>query len=234
MRPRLLATGSVLLLLAQAAYGANPKQETPTASPRPNIVYILCDDLGYGDVHALNPERGKIVTPNIDRLAGHGMICTDMHSGSSVRTPTRYGILTSRYAWRTRLQKGVLSGMSEPLIDGKQLTVAEFLKQHGYATAMVGKWHLGLTLGDNQFKDPLKDDPTKHGFDYFFGIIASLDMPPVVYIENGRFTEVPTVEKKWIRTGPAAKDFEAVNVLPDLTRKATDYISAHAADAQAG
>jgi arylsulfatase A len=234
MSSRLPATGIVLLLLARAAYGANPQQETPTASQRPNIVYMLCDDLGYGDVHALNPERGKIATPNIDRLAGQGMVCTDMHSGSSVCTPTRYGILTGRYAWRTRLQKGVLNGMSEPLIDGKQLTVAEFLKQHGYATAMVGKWHLGLAFGENQFRDPLVDDPTKHGFDYFFGISASLDMPPFVYLENGRFTEEPTVEKKWIRTGPAAKDFEAVNVLPDPTRKASDYISAQAADAQAG
>ncbi len=99
---------------------------------------------------------------------------------------------------------------------------------------MVGKWHLGLGFGDNQFKDPLTDDPTKHGFDYFFGISASLDMPPFVYIENGRFTEEPTVEKKWVRTGPAAKDFEAVNVLPDVTHKAADYIAAHAAEAKTG
>ncbi|HZZ27100.1 MAG TPA: arylsulfatase [Pirellulales bacterium] len=199
-------------------------------SARPNIVYILCDDLGYGDVHALNPARGKIATPNFDKLATQGMTFTDAHSGSSVCTPTRYGILTGRYAWRTRLQLGVLQGMSPPLIADSQLTVASLLQKHGYATGAIGKWHLGLKFGDNQWTDPLKDGPLQHGFDYFFGISASLDMPPFVYIENDHVTEVPSVEKKWIRTGPAAKDFEAIDVLPKLTEKATKYIAAHAAD----
>jgi arylsulfatase A-like enzyme len=201
---------------------------------RPNIVYILCDDLGYGDVHAFNPERGKIATPNIDRLASEGMMFTDAHSGSSVCTPTRYGILTGRYAWRTRLQKGVLNGMSEPLISRERLTVPALLKQQGYATAMIGKWHLGLTFGENKWRDALMDGPRQHGFDYFFGISASLDMPPFAYIENDHFTQEPTVEKKWVRAGPAARDFEAENVLPDLTHKACEYVTSQAADANSG
>ena len=117
------------------------------AAEKPNIVYMLCDDLGYGDVHALNPSRGKIPTPNIDRLVTQGMAFTDAHSGSSVCTPTRYGILTGRYAWRSRLQSGVLQGNSPPLIARERLTVPAVLKQHGYTTAMIGKWHLGLTFG---------------------------------------------------------------------------------------
>ena len=112
---------------------------------RPNIVYILADDLGYGDIQALNPDRGRIQTPHLDRLAGQGMIFTDAHSGSSVCTPTRYGLLTGRYAWRTRLQAGVLDGGNdEPLIAAKRWTVAGLLKQAGYRTACIGKWHLGF------------------------------------------------------------------------------------------
>ena len=160
------------------------------------------------------------------------MSFTDCHSGSSVCTPTRYGILTGRYSWRSRLQSGVLQGTSKPLISNKQLTVAELLKKHGYATAIIGKWHLGLGFGENEWTDPLKDGPTNHGFDTFFGISASLDMPPFVYIQDNRVTEVPDVQKKWGRTGPAAKDFEAVNVLPDLTHKAVDYIASHGLNAK--
>ncbi|MEI6536894.1 MAG: sulfatase-like hydrolase/transferase, partial [Verrucomicrobiaceae bacterium] len=104
-------------------------------SARPNIVYVLCDDLGYGDVHALNPQRGKIETPNMDRLASQGMAFTEAHSSSSVCTPTRYGILTGRYNWRTRLQSGVQGGYDKPLIAADRLTVPSSLKQNGYTTA---------------------------------------------------------------------------------------------------
>lgn len=202
--------------------------------PQPNIVYILCDDLGYGDVHALNPARGKIPTPNIDRLIASGMAFTDCHSGSSVCTPTRYGILTGRYAWRTRLQKGVLSGMDQPLIAPDRMTVASLLKRHGYATACLGKWHLGLRFGKDKWTDAIVDGPVQHGFDSFYGISASLDMPPFAYIDNARFTQPPTQIKTFKRTGPAAKDFEAVNVVPDLVNKASDYIDSHATAAKAG
>jgi arylsulfatase A len=202
---------------------------------RPNIVYILADDLGYGDVHCLNPERGKIATPNLDRLAKEGMRFTDAHSGSAVCTPTRYGILTGRYAWRTRLQSGVLMGFSPPLIDAGRLTVPQLLKHERYRTACIGKWHLGLTFGvtgtgTNDLTQPIQNGPTTRGFDYYFGISASLDMPPFAFIENDRFTETPSVEKEWLRKGIAAPGFEAVDVLPTLTRKAVDYIGGAAAE----
>ena len=114
---------------------------------RPNIVYILCDDLGYGDVQCLNPARGKIPTPHVDRLAGQGVFFTTAHSSAAVCTPTRYGILTGRYNWRSRLQSDVLYGYSDkPLIAADRLTVPALLRQHGYATACLGKWHLGMEI----------------------------------------------------------------------------------------
>ena len=174
--------------------------------------------------------RSKIPTPNIDRLAASGMIFTDAHSGSSVCTPTRYGILTGRYAWRTRLQAGVLNGYSPPLIAAGRLTVPALLKKHGYETACMGKWHLGLEISRSPRELAVKEGPTARGFDYFFGVSASLDMPPFAYIENDRITQAPTATKKFLREGPAAPDFEAVDVLPALTRKAVEYIRRRAAD----
>jgi len=192
---------------------------------KPNIVYILADDLGYGDVSCFNPES-KIATPNMDRLAKAGVIFSDAHSGSAVCTPTRYGILTGRYCWRSRLQSGVLDGYSRALIDAERLTVPKLLEQHGYHSACIGKWHLGMTLPDaKHLADSIQNGPTTRGFDYYYGITASLDMPPFAFIENDRFTQAPTVTKKWVRAGPAAPDFEAVDVLPTLTRKAVEYIT---------
>lgn len=128
--------------------------------PRPNIVYILADDLGYGDVQALNPLRGKIRTPHLDQLVRQGMTFTDAHSGSSVCTPTRYGLLTGRYAWRTRLQRGVLDGGNdEPLIASDRTTVASLLRQNGYATACIGKWHLGFISQPPQQPVEPADEP---------------------------------------------------------------------------
>src|SRR5438045_2109803 len=109
----------------------------------PNVVVILCDDLGYGDVRCLNPA-GKIPTPHLDRFAASGMTFTDAHSPSAVCSPTRYGILTGRYAWRGRLKSGVLGGLSPRLIEPGRLTVAQLLKDNGYHTACLGKWHLGM------------------------------------------------------------------------------------------
>ncbi len=219
MRIRFIA----LLILAGL-----PPDRAPAASqaPPPNIVYILADDLGYGDVKCLNP-RGKIATPNLDRLAASGMTFTDAHSSSSVCTPTRYSILTGRYNWRSRLQSGVLGGFSKPLIDRERLTVPALLKQHGYATACIGKWHLGMTLPEKEnLNQQILDDPTTRGFDEFFGISASLDMPPYAFIHNHRFTAPVDTEKELYRNrrGPAQTDFEAVDVLPALTRKSVDYI----------
>ena len=232
------------------------------AADKPNIVYVLCDDLGYGDLRCLNPN-GKIATPNMDRLAAAGMIFTDAHSSSAVCTPTRYGILTGRYNWRSRLQSGVLGGMSPRLIEPGRLTVPELLRQHGYHTACVGKWHLGMDwtlkpgaagFGDTiergedgwrvDFAQPIRNGPNSVGFDYYFGISASLDMVPYTFIENDRVTAPPTVDKDFplmlgrdggkTRRGPAAADFDAADVLPTLTRKAIEYIGRRSDEARRG
>ena len=219
---------TLLAALLLAPLAALHAADAPQPTGKPNIVYILCDDLGYGDVHCLGGERSKIATPNIDRLAAAGMTFTEAHSSSAVCTPTRYGILTGRYNWRTRLQKGVLNGYSEPLIAANRLTVPALLKQHGYATACIGKWHLGMDISKKDPSAPVGDGPTTRGFDYYFGISASLDMPPFAFIENNRFTEAPTAEKKFQRKGAAAPGFEAVDVLPTFTRKAVEHIGARA------
>jgi arylsulfatase A len=117
-------------------------QATAT-SIKPNILVILADDLGYGDVHCYNPERGRIPTPNIDKLASQGMRFTDGHSSSSVCSPSRYTLLTGRYHWRTRLQRGIVGEYGEPLIAPDRMTIGTLAKQQGYRTACIGKWHLG-------------------------------------------------------------------------------------------
>lgn len=198
------------------------------AADKPNIVYVLCDDLGYGDVKCLGGARSKIKTPNMDKLAAQGMVFTEAHSSSAVCSPTRYGILTGRYNWRSHLQKGVLSGYSEPLIDKNRLTVPALLKQNGYDTGCIGKWHLGMTISKNDPQARIADSPTTRGFDSYFGISASLDMPPYAFIENDRFTEAPTAKKAFNRPGPAAPGFEAVDVLPTLTKKGVEYVEQHA------
>jgi arylsulfatase A len=195
---------------------------------KPNIIFILCDDLGYGDVRCLNPQRCKIATPQIDKMAAEGMTFTDAHSSSSVCTPTRYAIMTGRYNWRTKLQSGVLNGYSEPLIAKDRLTVAAMLKQQGYTTACIGKWHLGMGIPKDEPSPVITDGPTTRGFDNYFGISASLDMPPFAYIENDRFTEPLTTTKKWLREGAAAESFEATDVLPKLTQKAVEFIAGQA------
>ncbi len=217
-----------------AACGTAP---STAAGSRPNIVYILADDLGWGDVRCFNPGS-RIPTPQMDRIAAEGLRFTDAHSGSAVCTPTRYGILTGRYCFRSRLKSGVLGGYSRRLIERDRLTVAELLRSEGYATACFGKWHLGMDFplkGGGFARDypdqwrvdysaPIANGPTQLGFERYFGISASLDMPPYVFLHDNRATAVPTVEKQWIRKGPAAESFEAEDVLPTLTRTAVEYL----------
>lgn len=206
------------------------------AETKPNILIIYADDLGYGDVQCNNPERGKIPTPNIDKLAAQGMRFTDGHSSSGVCTPSRYTLLTGRYHWRTRQQRSVLSGMSPPLIAPDRLTIAGLLKQHGYATACVGKWHLGMTMPQPLTEGAIRNAPLTHGFDYYFGISASLDMPPYAFIENDRFTEPPTAVKNLlflggeinnIRQGPAAPGFESEQALPKFVETSVGWMKKH-------
>jgi arylsulfatase A-like enzyme len=228
------------LIGLNAAALATPRwlSAATSSKDKPNIIYILADDMGYGDPHCNNPDS-KVPTPNMDRLAAQGIRFTDAHSGSSVCTPTRYGVLTGRYCWRTKLQKGVLGGFSPVLTEPGRLTVAALLKQHGYRTGCIGKWHLGLDwptkdskapaqAGENvDFSKPIRGGPVELGFDYYFGISASLDMPPYAYIENDRIVGNPTERQpKWgaVREGAKDPDFKFVEVLPTLTKKAVEYI----------
>jgi len=217
---------------------------------KPNLVYILADDMGYGDLSCLNSES-KILTEYLDRLAAEGLRCTDAHATSAVCTPSRYSILTGRYNWRSTLKAGVNWGYSPRLVEAGRTTVASFLKECGYATMCVGKWHLGWTWprrpdatvadrGDDidtfdvDYSQPISDGPTTVGFDRFFGISASLDMPPYVYVEDDRVTAVPegnidaTEGKQSWRAGPIAPDFAHADVLPTLTEKAVNFIDAQA------
>lgn len=195
---------------------------------RPNIVYILADDLGWGDLPVNNP-KSDIPMANTTKLASQGMRFTDMHSPSAVCTPTRYGILTGRYCWRSRLKNGVLNGESPNLIEMGRLTVPGFLKSKGYYTAGVGKWHLGLrTEAKTDYTKPLTPGPRDHGFDYYYGIPASLDMAPYLYFENDRTVEQPTAHTPGLneprgvfwREGGIAPNFKIEQVLPTLADKA--------------
>ncbi len=245
MRTRIVRPFSVVVFAGALASG--PACAAAQAAPTPpSVIVILADDLGIGDPGCYNPDS-HIKTPNIDRLASQGMRFTDAHSPSSVCTPTRYGLLTGRYAWRTRLQKGVLFGLSAPLIAPDRPTVATLLRDKGYRTACFGKWHLGLGWagettddpllrgGNVDYSKPLSDSPLTHGFDAFFGIAGSLDMAPYAFIENDRLPVLPTASSsEGGREGPTAPGFTAPQVLPALTQKAVDAITAWAPGAKAG
>ena len=220
---------------------------------RPNIIFIFCDDLGWGDVSCLNPES-KIHTPNIDDLASSGMIFSDAHAGSAVCTPSRYTLMTGRYCWRTRMKQSVNGGYSPALITPERTTVASMLGEAGYTSACIGKWHIGmdwalkepetadrppqrLSREESRFDDvvdfgkPVRNGPVDVGFDYYFGISASLDMSPYVFIENDRVTEIPSEivpgggsPELRARQGIGAKGWRHENVLPTLEEKSIEFI----------
>lgn len=222
----------------------------------PNIIYILADDMGLGDVRAYNNDS-KIPTPHLDRMAEEGMLFLDSHTNSGVCTPTRYGILTGRYAWRSPLKKGVTGGHSSHLIDTDRETVASLLKKEGYSTACIGKWHLGMDWEvingakrdvlkriNPKHIDPkalIKNGPNDVGFDYYFGISASLNMSPHGYIENrelqGTLEYVETIEgldeRGYVQPaqpGWVAKEFDQHKVLEVLAGKACDWIEGNSED----
>ena len=202
-----------------------------SAARPPNIVVILADDLGFGDVHFLNPQRGRLATPNIDRLASEGMTFTDAHSGSAVCTPTRYGILTGRYAWRSRLQKGVLGPYDAPLISQGRLTLPSMLKANGYRTACIGKWHLGWNwpraAGKVAFDQPITEGPTTLDFDSYFGTDVP-NYPPYCFIENDRTVGIPSIPKPktiYGTPGEMLPGWRLDAILPALTEHACGYVN---------
>ncbi len=202
----------------------------------PNIIYILADDMGYGDIKHNNPGC-PFETPSFDRMCNDGMRFTDAHASSAVCTPSRYSILTGRYNWRSTLKSSVTGGYSKPIISEGRKTVADLLKMAGYRTCIFGKWHLGMEFATDKtfheqpdfdacpgvdYAQPIRRGPTSNGFDTFYGISASLDMSPYVYIKDDRFTAIPdhTIEKstgkEFWRSGPTAPGFVHSEVLDNL------------------
>ena len=230
-----------------------------TAANRPNIVIILADDLGFGDVGVYNPES-KIPTPNIDRLAKEGTQFLDAHTPCGVCSPTRYGLLTGRYPWRTELKSQVLWPWDKPLIEKDRLTLPKMLKSVGYKTAAFGKWHLGwdwattdgtkvnsqVAIGDPQreirnefakkvqYDKPIGEGPITRGFDYYFGVDLP-NFPPYTFFENDRLLTPPTEqkpEKMFGWPGAMAPGWRLEGVLPEITRRAVKYVEENASKAQ--
>jgi len=246
-----LRTAGALALAGTATRtsGAIDKAMSP-----PNIVIILADDMGFGDLACQNPES-KIPTPNLDRLATQGMRFTDAHSPSAVCTPTRYSMLTGDYCWRSELQERVLWSWDRPLIDAEKLTLGGMLQEQGYSTACIGKWHLGwdwptsdgskindlIPLGKNDkeirdpfgakidFTKPIGGGPTTRGFDYYFGDDVP-NFPPYCFIENDRTVGIPTKEKPdsmFGAKGPMLEGWQLEDVMPEITRRSVEYIESH-------
>ena len=242
--------------LATVAFALTLGFSTALAADHPNIIYILADDLGMGDLSCYN-AASKIQTPHVDRLANEGMRFTDAHTPSAVCTPTRYGILTGRYSWRTRLKYRVLDGFDPPLITEDQVTVPSLLRDAGYDTHCVGKWHLGMQWTDKEgnpvpavpidrktpprpghdvdYTVPVTGGPVAVGFDTWFGISASLNMSPFCYIVNDRPYGLPVLHQERIRTdfitvdeGVRSPDFSIYGVMPRFAGEAVRIIEEQA------
>jgi arylsulfatase A-like enzyme len=218
---------------------------------KPNVIYVLADDMGYGDVSAFNENAG-FKTPYLDEMCRQGLSFHDAHASSALCTPSRYSILTGRYPWRSKLKRSVLSGFAPALIDKEIMTLGDLFRLKGYKTLAIGKWHLGMDFAVDEetfrilpdfeassgvdYSRPIKNGPTARGFDYFYGICASTDLPPYVFVENDRVTQAPdrdtagegkphpAICPEFWRKGPTAPNFVHHEVLPRLTQKALEVI----------
>ena len=228
-------------------------------SDKPNLVIVFADDMGYGDAQVYNPNS-KIPTPHIDALAEHGMRFTDAHTASSVCTPSRYGLLTGRYPWRSRLPTGIVNSWGGPVIDKDRLTLGKALQALGYKTACIGKWHLGwdwprkegghfsdelegVNVGRDyepfglrvDFSRPVLDGPITRGFDYYFGDDVP-NFPPYAFIENDRVIGEPTDRmpaQKGQRSGPMLPGWDLWAAQPTITAKALQWLEERSADPSA-
>ena len=224
---------------------------------QPNIIYILADDMGYGDMGCNNPGS-KIPTPHLDRLAAQGMRFTDAHASSSVCSPSRYALLTGRYCWRTPLKSSVLWPWDPPLIEPDRLTAARLLQQQGYRTACIGKWHLGwewptkdgqpacgevpigrhdreqrLAFEDNiDYSQPIGGGPLACGFDHYFGVDVP-NFPPYTWFEQDRLAAAPTAlkpEEMFGLPGAMKPGWKLEEMVPEFVRRARDFIAAAGSD----
>ncbi len=235
--PRSVAFHTLLFLTGALAW----------AGP-PNIVFMMADDLGVGDVKCYGGQRCRTATPAFDSLARDGMLFTDAHAVASVCVPSRIGIMTGRYAWRFRgpAENGPW-GFLNPQLPTETYTVGRMLQRAGYRTGYIGKWHLGTLMrtkdGRNQglenvdYDKPLEIGPNDYGFDYSFILPGSLDMYPYVFARNGHFRGNVTVQKGWSafhRVGPAAEDFEDYKVLDTFGSEAEAFLQRNAEPARNG
>jgi arylsulfatase A len=221
---------------------------TSMAVEKPNIIIIYTDDQGYGDCSLLNPQA-KFKTPNIDRIGQEGIVFTDGHCSDTVCSPSRYGLITGRYSWRTYLKSGVIHSDGKPMIANDRATIATMLKRNGYNTAMVGKWHMGMTFSEDGSK--ILDGPINKGFDYYWGIPASMNygycawyemdtakVAPLLYTKKkpndlamSDYRISPPYENKDAKGSiKVAEDFEDVKVLENFTHRAIDWINKTSAD----
>jgi arylsulfatase A-like enzyme len=220
-----------LLVIGSLTFKGNAQE---SAKQPPNIVLIFVDDLGYGDPQCYNPDS-KIPTPHIDSLAHDGMRFTDAHAPGPLCHMSRYGLLTGRFPFRTDVSRWPRHALIEP----GETTIASLLKQHGYHTAMVGKWHLGFN--EQGYDRPLPGGPVDCGFDSFFGIRASTDIPPYFYIAGDRAVAPPTdhidasssdgwspIQGQFWRAGGISPGLKLSDVLPRFTQEAISVIDDHA------
>lgn len=234
-----------------------PAAESVKGMNRPNVIVVLADDLGYGDVRCYDPEHARVSTPNIDRLAEQGMRFTDAHASASLCSPSRYGLLTGRFSWRSPLQTHVVRVYGSPLIAADRLTLPEMLQKQGYQTACFGKWHLGWDwplrqedgsivratpgvflqsrTGEPVFEEPIGQGPTTRGFDYYFGVDFP-NAPPYTFLENDRMVAAPTARKTvndrihWGPSGPMALGWQFDRILPTIVEKTEAYIAERVRD----
>ena len=231
-------TYSAILLFIACLFACTKKNDTNSSPKKPNIVFILADDMGYGDLTCYN-SASKIPTPNIDQLALQGIKFTDAHAPGAWCVPSRYGLITGRYPGKMEMKTG-----QQSIIEPSQETLGTLMKRNGYKTACIGKWHLGFDSVD--WKNPkniglMKGGPVDKGFDYFFGMHASLDIPPYFYIENDQAVQAPTaniddhgtpgatssVSGAFFRAGAISPDFKHDEVLDKFLDKARNYLDNH-------
>lgn len=240
---RLIASLLLACLTLAAAPALLHAEGTAASASRPNILILYADDLGYGDLGCFS-EKSKIPTPHLDGLASQGVRFTDAHSSSGICSPSRYALLTGRHHWRDF--HGIVNAFGPSVFDPERLTMPEMLRERGYATACVGKWHLGWDweairkakgVGPDAFdwSKPIPNGPLAHGFDSYFGDDV-INFPPYAWIENDRVVTAPTEaldtakwkpikEGNWeCRPGPMVAGWDPYAVLPTLTEKGVEYL----------
>ncbi|WP_299466305.1 arylsulfatase [uncultured Gimesia sp.] len=249
--PLVISSCCLILLLFAGPASLSAAADKPN---RPNVVIILADDMGYGDVTAIN-KQSRIPTPNLDQLAKQSLVFTDAHAAGSYCVPSRYGLLTGRYMWRTRLGSGGnLANFAGTLIEPGRKTIADLLKDAGYRTALVGKWHQGLDwkLHDESEREQIRVDPNyqnfqnidfaspalkgpqDYGFAYSFGTAGSAEMNPAAFIENNRVTVIPTLSSEQAKKKQGewfgrddnivAEGYTMDRLVPTLSNKACEFV----------